>query len=155
MSSQPSTESLGEARRVDGWQARVEALWREVETEISAVNAFGQLPLRYRSADYGTSLERLRRRLPSYTVRSATGGGWVQPLRTLKLDDGSNWVMALLESWSLMAQVLGFYQERMANEGFLRSAIQDLSVRELLRMVDYRAFPGTAASALPIFLVSG
>ncbi|MEO1085539.1 MAG: hypothetical protein AAFY88_14965 [Acidobacteriota bacterium] len=98
MSSSDSTESTGDARRIDGWQARIDAMWREVETEISAVNAFGQLPLRYRSVDYGTSIERLSRRLPSFTVRSSAGDGWVQPLRTLKLDDGSNWVMALLES---------------------------------------------------------
>ncbi|MEM1177008.1 MAG: hypothetical protein AAGM22_01590 [Acidobacteriota bacterium] len=149
------SETFGEDLLEQGWERRVELLWRDVETELAAVNLFGRLPLRYRTTDYGSSLERMRLRLPSYTVRASDGSGWVQPLRTLKLDDGSNWVMALLESWSLVAEVLGFYQERMVTEGFLASAIEEISVQELLRMVDYQPFPGTGAEALPIFLVSG
>ena len=140
--------------RVNDWHSRVVNLWRDVETELERVNAFGRVPLHYRTVGYSESLERMEQRLTNLQVRSADGE-WHRPLRALKVTAGSNWVLGLLESWALVGQVLSFYQERIANEGFIASAIEELSVRELLRMVGYRPFPGTAGSALSAFLASG
>lgn len=64
-------------------------------------------------------------------------------LRTREADDMA---MALLDAWAVGADVLTFYQERIANEGFLRTATERRSVLELARLVDYRARPGVAAS---------
>jgi predicted phage baseplate assembly protein len=64
-------------------------------------------------------------------------------LRTRELDDPS---MALLDAWAVGADVLSFYQERIANEGYLRTAAERCSVLQLGRLVDYRLRPGVTAS---------
>jgi len=64
-------------------------------------------------------------------------------LRTREADDPA---IALLDAWAVGADVLTFYQERIANEGYLRTAIERRSVLELGRLVDYRLRPGVAAS---------
>src|SRR5919109_3941528 len=55
--------------------------------------------------------------------------------------------IALLDSWATIADVLTFYQERIANEGFLRTATERRSVLELARQIGYELNPGVAASA--------
>jgi len=67
----------------------------------------------------------------------------LQGLRTRELDDPS---MALLDAWAVGADVLSFYQERIVNEGYLRTATERCSVLQLGRLVDYRLRPGVAAS---------
>ena len=64
-------------------------------------------------------------------------------LRTREQDDPA---MALLDAWAVGAEVLSFYQERIANEGYLRTATERCSVLQLGRLVDYRLRPGVAAS---------
>ena len=44
-----------------------------------------------------------------------------------------------------VADVLGFYQERIANEGYLRTATERRSVLELARTIGYELKPGVAA----------
>src|SRR5690606_178355 len=44
-----------------------------------------------------------------------------------------------------------FYQERIANEGFLRTAKERLSVKELARSIGYELRPGVAASTFLAF----
>jgi hypothetical protein len=56
--------------------------------------------------------------------------------------------MALLELFAFMGDQLSYYQDRVANEGFLRTAAQYESVRRLLSLIDYQLFPGVAAKAL-------
>lgn len=64
-------------------------------------------------------------------------------LRTRERDDAS---MALLDAWAIGADVLSFYQERIANEGYLRTATERCSVLQLGRLLDYRLRPGVSAS---------
>lgn len=71
-------------------------------------------------------------------------------LRTRETDDPA---LALLDAWAVGADVLMFYQERIANEGFLRTATERRSVLELARLVDYRVRPGVAASVYLAFTV--
>ena len=47
----------------------------------------------------------------------------------------------------MVADVLGFYQERIANEGFLGTATERRSVHELARLIGYEPKPGVAARA--------
>ncbi|HYJ79558.1 MAG TPA: hypothetical protein VEW03_08165, partial [Longimicrobiaceae bacterium] len=63
--------------------------------------------------------------------------------------------MAILELFAFMGDQLSYYQDRVAAEGFLRTAVQYDSVRRLLRLVDYRLHPGTAARALLVAVVDG
>ena len=59
----------------------------------------------------------------------------------------SDFTIALLDSFAVTADILTFYQERLANESYLRTAVQPRSVFELARLVGYQPSPGVAASA--------
>jgi uncharacterized phage protein gp47/JayE len=74
-------------------------------------------------------------------------------LTTRQSDDYS---VTFLELWAALLDVLTFYQERYANEAFLRTALQPASLQRLARLLDYRPSPGVAASAkLAFTLVPG
>ena len=59
----------------------------------------------------------------------------------------------LLDAWALVADVLTFYQERIANEGYLRTATERRSILELAALIGYQLNPGVAASAHLAFQV--
>ncbi|MBN9559408.1 MAG: putative baseplate assembly protein [Alphaproteobacteria bacterium] len=61
-------------------------------------------------------------------------------------DDG-DFSIALLDAFAVSADILTFYQERLANESYLRTAVQQRSVFELARLVGYQPSPGVSASA--------
>ncbi|MFB7825074.1 putative baseplate assembly protein [Streptomyces hydrogenans] len=65
-------------------------------------------------------------------------------LTTREPDDPS---IALLDAWAVLADVLTFYQERIANEGFLRTATEQESLTRLGRLVGHRPRPALAATA--------
>ena len=46
----------------------------------------------------------------------------------------------------MVLDVLTFYQERIANEGFLRTALERRSLLELARLIGYELSPGVSAS---------
>ncbi len=64
------------------------------------------------------------------------------------LDDADNWLIALARSWATVADVLTFYQERLIQEGYLRTAVEALSVHELADMVAYPPRPGVAGRTM-------
>jgi hypothetical protein len=55
--------------------------------------------------------------------------------------------MALLAMWAWVGDVLTFYQERVANEAFVRTALLPESVRRLAALLGYEPSPGVAATA--------
>ena len=61
--------------------------------------------------------------------------------------------IALLEMWAYLADILTFYQERIANEAFLRTARLRESVLRLASFVGYRPSSGVAATAYLAFTV--
>ena len=69
----------------------------------------------------------------------------------LKTRDSSDFSIALLDTWALTADILSFYQERIANECYLRTAQEQRSVFELARLVGYLPSPGVAASTYLAF----
>jgi predicted phage baseplate assembly protein len=71
-------------------------------------------------------------------------------LLTRSPDDPS---VALVDACACVADVLTFYQERIANEGFLRTATERSSVLEMARAVGYELKPGVAASTHLAFTV--
>lgn len=111
-----------------------------VAVRPSVHNRPGQQALAYRAATHPAVLHRLLTMLPSR---------WPQ-LTTREPDDPA---LALLDAWAVLADVLSFYQERIANEGFLRTATERRSVLELARMVGYELNPGVAASTHLVFAV--
>lgn len=59
--------------------------------------------------------------------------------------------IALLDAWAGVLDVVSFYQERVANEGYLRTATERRSVLELARGIGYELGPGVAASTYLAF----
>ncbi len=74
----------------------------------------------------------------------------LNPFRTRDDDD---FTIALLDGWAVVADILTFYQERIANELFLRTSREQLSVNELAKLIGYQPNPGVAASTFIAFTV--
>ncbi|PYI93753.1 MAG: putative baseplate assembly protein [Verrucomicrobia bacterium] len=70
-----------------------------------------------------------------------------RPLANLTTRDPSDPAIALLAGWAIVADVLTFYDERLANEGYLRTATERRSVLELARLIGYAPRPGVSATA--------
>jgi predicted phage baseplate assembly protein len=74
-------------------------------------------------------------------------------LRALTTRDDDDFSIALVDAWAVVADVLTFYQERIANECYLRTARERLSLLELARLIGYRLRPGVAASTWLAFTI--
>ncbi|MEE9555568.1 MAG: putative baseplate assembly protein [candidate division Zixibacteria bacterium] len=72
----------------------------------------------------------------------------LEQLTTRDDDDPS---IALLDAWATVLDVLTFYQERIINEGYLRTARERRSVLELARHISYNLRPGVAAGTYLAF----
>ena len=57
-----------------------------------------------------------------------------------------DYTITAIELWSAVADVLTFYQERITNEAFLRTATLRDSVLRLVRLIDYQLASGAAAT---------
>lgn len=100
-------------------------------------NAPGQASLRYRIGTHGQFKASMLARLSSADNPALAG------LRTRANDDFS---IAWCDAGAMMLDVLGFYQERIANEAYLRTSVERRSVAELARLIGYQPSPGVAAS---------
>lgn len=72
-------------------------------------------------------------------------------LSTLKTRDDDDFTIAFLDAAAMMLDVLSFYQERLANESYLRTAGQLRSLTELSRLIGYRPAPGVSSSTYAAF----
>ena len=120
-------------------------------TPTRIVNRPGLSALTYRVGTHGAFLETMKARLSSlyWLVRGdddASKTNKVYPLHGLTTRAADDASIALLDAWATVGDVLTFYQERIANEGYLRTAIERRSVLELARLVGYALRPGVAAS---------
>jgi hypothetical protein len=124
---------------------------RELTPE-TRLNRPGLSALRYRVGTHGSFLETMKARLSNLELTREDLGGTgnegdrFRPLRDLTTRDESDPAIALLDAWAMVGDVLTFYQERFANEGFLITATERRSVLELARLIGYRLRPGVAAS---------
>jgi hypothetical protein len=145
----------------------------EVVTPQPEQNRPGLPALSYRAGTYATFFETMLARIASvyFDVPVPDGSGNLQRvyplsgmvwkagtlqkvsagLSTRELSDPS---IALLDAWATVADVLTFYQERIANEGYLRTAVERRSILELAKLVGYRLRPGVSSSVYLGFTVS-
>jgi len=72
-------------------------------------------------------------------------------LQDLNTRDEDDFSIALLDAWSVVADVLTFYQDRIANESYLRTATERRSVLEMARAIGYQLNPGVAAGTYLAF----
>ena len=126
-----------------------------VLTPAETYNRPGLDALRYRVGVHATFLETMKARLWSLYLEAPAGASGETtgsyPLHALATREPNDPAIALLDAWATVADVLTFYQERIANEGYLRTATERRSVLELARLVGYRLRPGVAASAFLAF----
>ena len=107
-------------------------------TPESRVNPPGQRSLSYRVGTHASFKQTMMAQLVTQIAK----------LTTRENDDGA---IALLDAGATMLDVLTFYQERIANEGYLGTATERLSVRELARAIGYELNPGVAATTFLAF----
>lgn len=106
------------------------------ETPAAKSNAPGLPAVAYRVGTYAEFRDTLLARL------SATDFPALATLTTRRPED---FTVALIDALSTMADVLTFYQERIANESYLRTAVERRSVLELAALIGYQLAPGVAA----------
>ncbi|RXF74120.1 hypothetical protein [Hansschlegelia zhihuaiae] len=104
------------------------------------LNRPGLSTLAYRIGTFGTFRRAMLERITEDARLSA--------LTTRESDD---YAISFLEQFAALADVLCFYNERIANEIFLRTARERDSVVKLVALLGYRPRPGLAATALLAF----
>ena len=67
-------------------------------------------------------------------------------LQTLGTRDVTDPTIALVDAWSVVADVLTFYRDRLTQEAYLRTASEERSLRELAGMAGYSPRPGISAT---------
>lgn len=75
----------------------------------------------------------------------------VPALAALKTRDDDDFTIALCDAFAVVCDILTFYYERSANEHYLRTATQLVSIAELAALIGYEPAPGVAASAALAF----
>lgn len=75
------------------------------------------------------------------------------PLAALRARALSDPTIALFDGFAATLDVLSFYSERVANEGYVGTATQRRSLIEMARMIGYEPTPGVAASVALSFTV--
>jgi hypothetical protein len=68
---------------------------------------------------------------------------------------GQDLALQMVEWWAILADILTFYNERIANESFIRTAVLPESVDGLIRLLGYRPRPAIGATGTVAMLLSG
>jgi predicted phage baseplate assembly protein len=118
---------------------------RSQETPRAIDNPPGLSAIAYRVGTHSRFKESILARLSGIDLPA---------LEHLRSREDSDFSIALCDATAMMLDVLSFYQERIANEAFLRTATERRSVLELARLIGYELGPGVAASAHLAFTLS-
>ncbi len=109
-------------------------------------NPPGLSAIAYRTGTWATFKESMLARLSSSDYPALAG---------LKTREDNDFTIALLDATALMLDILTFYQERLANESYLRTAVRLRSLVELSRLIGYQPSPGVSASTYLAFTLKG
>lgn len=117
-----------------------------VQTPVQILNRPGLSAIAYRTGTHAQFKQSMLARL----------SGLIQnypALRALTTRSDDDLSIALLDGWATIADVLTFYQERIANESYLRTATERVSLLQLARLIGYELRPGVAASTYLAFVL--
>lgn len=109
------------------------------ETPAAIFNRPGLATIAYRTGTHASVKETMLARF------SALG------IAQLKTRDDDDFSIALMDAWATVGDILTFYQERIANESFLRTATERVSLQELAKLIGYNLRPGLAAETYVAF----
>lgn len=115
-----------------------------VQTPRGESNPPGLPAVDYRTGTWATFKESMLARLSSADYPA------LAPLSTRSDDDFS---IGLLDATAVVLDILTFYQERLANESYLRTATQLDSLTQLSRLIGYQPAPGVSASTYLAFTI--
>ncbi|HYW16728.1 MAG TPA: putative baseplate assembly protein [Allosphingosinicella sp.] len=107
----------------------------------------------YRIGTQPEFLARMRWRIPRQLVFDSESQKDLKPLAALRARGTTDPTLALMDAFACSLDVLTFYSERVANEGYVGTALQRRSMIELARSIGYRLAPGVAASVQLAFTV--
>lgn len=110
-----------------------------IETPQTVSNRSGLPAIAYRTGTWATF---------KASMLASIGGATAHGLRTRDDDD---FTIAFLDACAVVGDILTFYDERIANENYLRTATELLSLGELARLIGYSPSPGCSASAFLAF----
>jgi hypothetical protein len=117
-------------------------LGTSVQTPALRSNLSGLSSVSYRVGTWAGFKESMLARLSSSDYPA---------LAPLKTRDDDDFTVALIDATAMVLDVLTFYQERLANENYLRTAGQPRSLTELSRLIGYQPSPGVSASTYVAF----
>ncbi len=75
-------------------------------------------------------------------------------LAAIKTRDDDDYSIALIDAASVMLDILTFYQERLANESYLRTGTEIDSLTQLSRLIGYQPSPGVSAATQLAFTIT-
>jgi len=113
-----------------------------VQTPQRLSNSAGLPAVAWRVGTWATFKESLLARLSSSDYPA---------LSSIKTRDDDDFTIAFLDATAVVLDILTFYQERLANESYLRTATQLRSLTELSRLIGYQPSPGVAAAIFLAF----
>jgi hypothetical protein len=113
-----------------------------IQTPQLIRNTQGQPAITYRTGTWATFKESMLARLSSAAYPA---------LASLKTRDDDDFTIAFLDASAVMLDILSFYQERLANESYLRTAQQLQSLTSLSQLIGYQPAPGISASVYLAF----
>jgi hypothetical protein len=116
-----------------------------VRTPNGEINPPGLSSIAYRTGTWATFKDSMLARLSSSDYPA---------LVTLRTRDNDDFSIALLDATSVVLDILTFYQERLANESYLRTATQLDSLTQLTRLIGYQPAPGVSSSTYLAFTLS-
>jgi hypothetical protein len=113
-----------------------------VQTPQGESNLPGLSAIAYRTGTWASFKESMLARLSSSDYPA---------LAALKTRDDDDFTIAFLDATAVVLDILTFYQERLANESYLRTATQLASLTQLSRLIGYQPSPGVSASTYLAF----
>src|SRR3984957_6200672 len=116
-----------------------------VQTPQGEINLPGLSAIAYRTGTWATFKDSMLARLSSSDYPALAG---------LKTRDDDDFTIAFLDATSVVLDILTFYQERLANESYLRTATQLYSLTQLSQLIGYQPSPGVSASVYLAFTLT-
>ncbi|MCB1054647.1 MAG: putative baseplate assembly protein [Acidobacteria bacterium] len=110
------------------------------ETPVELANRPGLSAIAYRAGTHA--------RFKASMLAGLSASPALSELTTRRDDDLT---VALVDGWATVLDVLTFYQERIANESYLKTAVERRSLLELARAIGYELGPGVAATTYLAF----
>lgn len=95
-----------------------------------------------------------RRAMLDDVARANLLGAAPNPFLKWKEGSDGDYHTTFIELWAYLADILTFYQERIANEAYIGTATQRDSSLRIVKLIDYKPGPGAGASGLAAFTVA-